>query len=180
MALMGVGPLDSCEGDAAKGDVVVDWAKKITKVVGGDIQADEQVEAGVFVQPSGMTAGMMGQQLGGIVGSLVANKMSGNKQDARELVTDEGIAATFPKGKPLVLGITGRRFLAWGHSKLSGKPKGLQTEMPLGRVAAIEMKPGKLAHSMVLVFDDGTGVFFEAAKVGKPDHFKETFERLRG
>ena len=30
---------------------MIDWKKKITKTVGIDLQADEQLEAGLFVQP---------------------------------------------------------------------------------------------------------------------------------
>ncbi len=159
---------------------MVDWAKKIARSVGQDIQADEQVEAGLFVQPSGLTAGMMGSQLGGLVGALMVDKLGGEKLDAEHIVTDEGIAATIPKRQPLVLGLTGRRLLVWGHGKMSGKPKGLLVEMPLDQVAGIQMEKQKLTHATAVVFGDGTGVFFEAPRIGKPDDFLETFNRLKG
>lgn len=158
---------------------MVDWAKKIRKAVGGDIEADEQVEAGVFVQPAGTTRGMMGSQLGGVVGAVIADKLGGAKDEPVELSRETGVAADIPD-KRLVLGLTSRRLLVWGHSTMSGKPKGLEAAIPLDRVLAVEAEKGKLAHRLVVAFDDGSGIQVEAPKVGKPDDFVAAFARLTG
>jgi hypothetical protein len=53
-------------------------------------------------------------------------------------------------------------------------------ELRLDQVAGIEMEKRKLTHATAVVFSDGTGVFFEAPRVGKPDDFLEAFNRLKG
>jgi hypothetical protein len=158
---------------------VVDWAKKIRKAVGDDLDADEQVEAGLFVQPAGTTSGMMGSQLGGLVGAVIADELGSARGDGIELSRDTGLAADVPSER-LVLGLSGRRMLIWGHSTMSGKPKGLKTAIPLNRVQGIAMEKGKLTHRVVFAFDDGSGFAVEAPKVGKPDDFLAAFDRLTG
>jgi hypothetical protein len=95
-------------------------------------------------------------------------------------VADQGFAAQIPSNQALVLGLTFRRLLVWGHSRMSGKPKGLKTEVPLSRVAVIEAEKQKLAHIMAIIFDDGSGTVVEAPKLGKPEVFLATFHRLKG
>ena len=158
---------------------MVDWAKKICKAVGDDLDADEQVEAGLFVQPAGTTSGMMGSQIGGLVGAVLVDKLGGSRGDGVELSRDTGLAGEIPSER-LVLGLSGRRMLVWGHSTMSGKPKGLKATMPLDRVQGMAMEKGKLAHRVVIAFDDGSGFVVEAPKVGKPDDFLGAFERLTG
>jgi hypothetical protein len=165
-------PGSRTEGSTA----VVDWAKKIQKSVGGDLQADEQVEAGLFVQPTGTTSGMM---IGGLVGAVAANKVGNKKGETAELSRDTGLAAEIPNER-LVLGLTGRRLLVWGHAAMSGKPKGMKSAVPLERVVRIQAETGKLTHRMVIGFDDGSGLVVEAPKMGKPDEFVAAFGRLTG
>lgn len=158
---------------------MVDWVKKIRKSVGADIAADEQVEAGMFVQPAGTTNGMMSRQLGGIVGAAIANTLSSVKGESQELSRDTGLAADV-EAQPLVLGLTSRRLLMWSHSTMSGKPKELKTAIPLDRVAAVEMEKNKMSTAVVIAFDDGSGLTVEAPKMQKPDEFLQAFRRLTG
>lgn len=160
---------------------MVNWAKKITKAVGEDIAIDEQVEAGVFVQPAGSARSIMSMQLGGVIGQVIADKLGSAAGGGEyEFVTDQGIAARIPTDEALVFGLTSRRLLVWGHSRMSGKPKGFKAEVPLSRVAGIEAEKQKLAHKMVILFNDGSGTLVEAPNLGKPEGFLATFHRLRG
>ncbi|MCP3999045.1 MAG: hypothetical protein GY722_28880 [bacterium] len=156
---------------------MVDWAKKITKACSGDIQADEQIEAGVFVQPSGAMGKSLGSQLGGIAGLVAVSRSQEKKRDAMDIKTDEGIGLVLGSGRRVV-GLTSRRMLIWGHSQLSGKPKGLEAALPLDDLLSISHEKGKLATKMVFEFSDGSGAVVEAAKLGNPDGFIETYERL--
>ncbi len=70
---------------------MVDWKKKIEKSVGGDLQADEQLEAGLFVQPAGAIGRSLGVQLGGIGGLVAVTRSQEKKRDAMDIVTDSGI-----------------------------------------------------------------------------------------
>ena len=157
----------------------MDWAKKITKAVGGDLAADEQVEAGLFLQPGGTTGRMMGASLGGVVGAAVAGAAQRKREDSATAVLDEGLAAGFPKER-IVLGLTSRQMYVWGHSSLSGKPKGLKMTMPLGDVARVDVDKGKLSSSVTIHFTDGSGAVFEAPKLTDPEGFAAALSRLKG
>ena len=156
---------------------MVDWAKKITKACSGDIQADEQIEAGVFVQPAGAMGRGLGSQLGGIAGLIAVTRDQEKKRDAMDIKTDEGVGLVLGSGRR-VIGLTSRRFLIWGHSQLTGKPKGLETAIPLDDLVSISHAKGKLTTKMVFEFSDGSGAIVEAAKIGNPDSFIEAYERL--
>jgi plasmid maintenance system antidote protein VapI len=53
------------------------WAKKIEKHVGDDLQPGERLLQGAFVQPLGTSKQMMARSLGGIAGAAIAAKMRG-------------------------------------------------------------------------------------------------------
>jgi len=72
---------------------MVDWKKKIIKTVGDDLQADEQLEAGVFVQPAGALGRSLGSQLGGI-GALVA--VTRNQEKKRDAIKPKGLDLDIP------------------------------------------------------------------------------------
>ncbi len=156
---------------------MVDWAKKITKSCAGDIAADEQIEAGTFVQPAGAMGRQLGSQLGGIAGLVAVTRNQEKKRDAMEIKTDEGLGMQLGSGRR-VIGLTSRRFLMWGHSQLSGKPKGLEAEIPLDDLVSISHDKGKLVTKMVFEFADGSGAIMDAANIGKPETFIEAYERL--
>ena len=159
---------------------MADWTKKIMKTVGSDLAADEQLEDGMFLNPAGTTSGMVGRQAGGLIGAAVAGKMQKNKAAASTLVSDTGIAETWPK-HPVVVGLTGRRMLMWSHSQMRGKPKELIGEIPLEQIAGIDIEKKKATFDATLRFTDGSGILLEAPKIAnKPERFAETFSRLTG
>jgi hypothetical protein len=159
---------------------MADWTKKITKAVGGDLAADEHLEDGVFLNPSGTTSGMMGRQAGGLIGAAVAAKMQKNKTATSTLVTDAGLAADW-LSKPVVVGLTGRRMLLWSHSQMSGKPKELIGEIPLENVASFSVEKKKATFDTTITFTDGSGILLEAPKIAnKPERFAASFSRVTG
>lgn len=158
---------------------MVDWAKKITKACSGDIEADEQIEAGLFVQPAGAMGKSLGSQLGGIAGLVAVTRNQEKKRDTMDIRTDTGNGKQLGDGRHVV-GLTSRRFLIWGHSTLSGKPKGLDLEIPLDDLVSISHEKGKIVTKMVFEFSDGSGAIVDASNIGNPDNFIETFQRLSG
>ncbi|MGA9597069.1 MAG: hypothetical protein WBV06_12980 [Acidimicrobiia bacterium] len=156
---------------------MIDWKKKIEKTCGSDLQPDEQLEAGVFVQPAGAMGRALGAQLGGIAGLVAVTRNQEKKRDVMEISTDTGIGAQLGN-KRHVIGLTSKRFLIWGHSQLSGKPKGLELAIPLDNLVSISHDKGKLATKMVFEFSDGSGAIMEAAKLADPDTFIEAYQRL--
>ena len=156
---------------------MVDWAKKITKSCAGDLDAGEQIEAGTFLQPAGAMGRTMGMQLGGIAGLIAVTRDQEKKRDAADIKTDEGIGKQLGSGRR-VIGLTSRRFLMWGHSQLSGKPKGLEAAIPLDDLVSIGYEKGKVVTKMMFEFADGTGAIMDAANLGKPETFIEAYERL--
>lgn len=158
---------------------MVDWKKKIEKNCAGDLQVDEQLEAGLFVQPAGGTARVVGMQLGGVVGVAAVARSQKKKQAAAEIHTDTGIGAQLG-GNRHVLGLTAKRLLVWGHSQLSGKPKELELAIPLDDLVSISHEKGKLTTKMIFEFSDGSGAIVEAPKLTDPDTFIEAYRRLAG
>jgi hypothetical protein len=158
---------------------MIDWKKKIEKACSGDFQPDEQLEAGVFVQPAGAMGRTLGMQLGGVAGLVAVTRGQKKRQDTAEIRTDTGIGAQLG-GKRHVIGLTSKRFLIWGHSQLSGKPKDLELAIPLDDLVSISHDKGKLATKMVFEFSDGSGAIMEAAKLTNPDSFIEAYQRLAG
>lgn len=156
---------------------MADWMQKISKNVGTDLAADEKLEGGMLVNPAGMLGAMMGKELGGLAGAAIAAKL---KSDEGVATAAAGLASTLPK-EPLVLGLSHRRMFVWGHSKLTGKPKGLIRTFDLDEVAGIALTPQKATVGVAVDFADGSAITFEAPKLmNDPDRFAGTFGRLKG
>ena len=133
-----------------------DFVKKINKSCSDSLENGESVEAALFVQPAGTSGGMMGRELGGVVGGVIAAKRS--EKATADLKDDEGLAATLPK-KALVFGLTSSgRTLVFGHSKLSGNPKGLETVIASADIASVDVERRKIAHSVLFTFKDGSSI----------------------
>ena len=159
---------------------MADWTKKIMKAVGSDLAADEQLEDGMFVNPGGTTGRMMGRELGGLAGAVIANKMQAKREETAEHPSDTGTAASWPR-QALVLGLTGKRMIMWSHSQMSGKPKEFVGEVPLEQIAGIDVEKNKATFAVSFLFTDGSGIVAEAPKVAnKPERFAETFHRITG
>jgi hypothetical protein len=146
------------------------WTKKISKAAEEHLQPGEAVVAGVFLQPPGTMGQAVGRGVGGLIGKAVVAKLQGSRDDGR-LVTDSGIAATFPK-EPTVIGVTGQRLLVFGYGAIGGKPKGLRRTLPVSDLVSVTLEKQKATSSFVLHFNDGTSAIFEAPRMANdPEAF---------
>lgn len=151
--------------------VMANWTKKLSKVAKDDLEAGEQLRTAVFLQPSGTTTKMVATGVGGIVGGALAARKGGGT--ATELVTDSGVAATMPDAAT-VLGLTDRRVLVYGHSAMSGKPKGLKSTMAASDLVGVECEKQKATYRYVLHFADGTASVYEAPRMANdPEGFAQ-------
>ena len=158
----------------------IDFVKKIHKHCADDLQPGEQVLATTFGQPPGairrqVAWGAIGGAVGAIAGEALANKRI---QDSDQ-TPGEGMTVDIPAGKA-VLGLSAHRMLVFGHSALSGRPKGLNASIPLEQIQSISVEQGKLAGKMLITFADGTSVDFDVVKTSGPGPFAEKFTELTG
>lgn len=148
---------------------MANWTKKLTKAAAADLEPGEEVRSALFLQPAGTTTRLVARGLAGVVGAAIASRSGGG--GGSDLVTDAGIAASLPD-QPVVVGLTGRRVLVFGHSSLSGKPKGLLLALGLDQLARVDTEPQKATWAVVLHFADGTASVREAPRLGNdPQEF---------
>ena len=134
------------------------WTKKINKACKNDFEPGEELIAGVFVQPMGTTSKLMVKEVGDLVGKLVVG--STDTEDN----ASQGHASALPDER-LVLGLTDQRLMVWGHSQLSGKPKGFKMALPATEVASVQFEKLKTIYAFVLEFADGSSKLFEAPRM---------------
>ncbi len=153
---------------------MVDWNKKVSKHCGDSLQAGEEFVAATYAEPPGVIGRTVAfGAVGGIVGHAAGARASKKKaEEAEALGTTQGIADTIPTAKG-VLALTNSRFLIFGHSALSGRPKDLVFELPRQDVTSASYEKGKLLGKIQLTFSDGSVVQFESAKAGKPQLLAE-------
>ncbi len=150
------------------------WTKKIGKAAQGELEPGERIIEGVFLQPAGTTGRSVARGVGGVVGQALASKVGGGT--ATELVTDAGVAATMPEAAT-VLGLTDRRLLVFGHSSLSGRPKGLKLTLPTADLVRVEVDKQKATYRFVMHFGDGTASIYEAPRTSNdPEAFAEAVD----
>ena len=89
------------------------------------------------------------------------------------------MAVDIPAGKA-VLGVTNQRLLVFGHSALSGKPKGLKAAFPIDQVQSITQEMGKMIGKLIVTFADGTTIDFDIVKTAKGEDFIEAFHKRTG
>ena len=155
-----------------------DWTKKIHKSVGDDL-GGEELEFATIVQPMGSMNRQIGGQVAGIVGAVISER--GRKQKEGEVEgLGEGIAATIPSGKNLVIGLTPTRLLVWNHGAMSGKPKDLAATIGVSDLVGLEVTKGKLSSQAVMRFSDNSAFGFEVARLNNVDGFKDAVDRLVG
>ncbi len=159
---------------------MIDFAKKINKHCADDLHPGEEVLAATFGQPPGairrqVAYGAVGGAVGAIAGEALANK----RIEQSDQNSGEGITLDIPKGKA-VLGLSAQRLLVFGHSALSGRPKGLNASIPLDQIQSIDVDQGKLAGKMLITFVDGSSVDFDIVKTSGPGPFAEKFTELTG
>ncbi len=164
----------------ASGAAMIDFAKKIRKSCAGDLEPGEEVVAATFVQPPGAIRRQVAfGAIGGAVGAVAGEAMASTRTKNAPQQAGEGFVVDIPAGKA-VLGLTDRRFLVFGHSSLSGKPKGLNASFTLDQVQSIALTTGKLTGSLVVTFVDGTAIDFDVVKTAKPEPFVAAFTQLTG
>lgn len=150
---------------------MVDWVKKVNKACSEEL-GGEQLLGALFTQPAGALASSIGMGVGGVIGSMVGRSMS------KDGSSTEGTAAEIP-GKNAVLALTADRFIVFGHSALSGKPKGVVLEIPVGDVVDMALEDGKVNAKLAVAFADETVKVFDAPKLGKPGEFLAAYEQLK-
>ncbi|MEM7139553.1 MAG: hypothetical protein AAF548_00885 [Actinomycetota bacterium] len=159
---------------------MIDFAKKIRKSCAEHLHPGEEVLAGTFVQPAGAFRRQVAMgAVGGIVGAVAGEAMAKKRQESSESTPGEGMTVDIPEGKA-VLGLTPQRLLVFGHSTLSGKPKGLNAAIPIDQVKSITHESGKLMGKLVVTFQDDTAVDFDVQKTVKPGPFVDAFHAATG
>lgn len=141
---------------------MANWEKKIKSGGGKDLHPGEQLLGGILLNPSGTTTRMMARGVGGLVGTVVADKLGGKRN--AETDSDHGIAAQLPD-EQIWLGLTPTRLLVWGHGAMSGKPKGLKMAVPNTDLVGVDLEKLKTTYAAVLRFADGSAKVYEAPKM---------------
>ncbi|MCB1271356.1 MAG: hypothetical protein KDB31_08030 [Microthrixaceae bacterium] len=159
---------------------MVDFVKKIHKHCADDLEPGEQVLATTFGQPPGAIRRQVAWgALGGAVGAIAGDALANKRIDDSEQHRGEGITLQIPEGKA-VLALSAQRLMVFGHSTLSGRPKGLNASIPLEQIQSIRVDQGKLAGKLVITFADGTSVDFDVVKTAGPVPFAQKFTELTG
>ena len=159
---------------------MIDFVKKIHKHCADDLEPGEQILASTFGQPPGAIRRQVAWgAVGGAVGAIAGEALASKRQDDSEQQRGEGITLDIPEGKA-VLGLSALRLLVFGHSTLSGRPKGLNASIPLDQIQSIEVDQGKLAGKMLITFVDGSSVDFDIVKTSGPGPFADKFTELTG
>ncbi|MCB1012877.1 MAG: hypothetical protein KDB15_14520 [Microthrixaceae bacterium] len=159
---------------------MIDFVKKINKHCADDLEPGEEVLASTFGQPPGAIRRQVAWgAIGGAVGALTGDALANQRIKDSEQRTGEGITVEIPAGKA-VLGLSTQRLLVFGHSAMSGRPKGLNASIPLEQIQSIDVDQGKLAGKMLITFVDGTSVDFDIVKTAGPGPFADKFTELTG
>lgn len=159
---------------------MIDFVKKINKHCADDLEPGEEVLASTFGQPPGAIRRQVAWgAIGGAVGALTGDALANQRIKDSEQRTGEGITVEIPAGKA-VLGLSAQRLLVFGHSAMSGRPKGLNASIPLEQIQSIDVDQGKLAGKMLITFVDGTSVDFDVVKTAGPGPFADKFTELTG
>ncbi|MEZ5348612.1 MAG: hypothetical protein R2714_05385 [Microthrixaceae bacterium] len=159
---------------------MIDFVKKINKHCADDLEPGEEVLASTFGQPPGAIRRQVAWgAIGGAVGALTGDALANQRIKDSDQRTGEGITVEIPAGKA-VLGLSSQRLLVFGHSAMSGRPKGLNASIPLEQIQSIDVDQGKLAGKMLITFIDGTSVDFDVVKTAGPGPFADKFTELTG
>jgi len=154
------------------------WNEKIEKNVGADLQDGETLLMGLLLHPPRAMGRSMARGIGGVGGAAAQVAMRQSAQEP-DVDPDIGFAATLPPGT-MVVGITDQRFLVWGCSQVTGKPKALLCELPITELEAVETTAQKASTAVVLRFADESGTAREAPKIGNNiDGFVSAWETTR-
>ena len=151
-----------------------DFKKKIMKNCADDLQAGEELMEATVGQPSGTFSR---QALGGVVGVLAAKKIASMRDDG---AGETGMAASVPKDKNLLIGLTDRRVLFFETGAMSGNAKELATAVELRDVHAMSVEKNKMTYSFEITFTDNSARMFECVKMTKPQDLVDAFDKMKG
>ena len=159
---------------------MIDFAKKIRKSCSEHLLPGEEVLAGTFVQPAGAFRRQVAMgAVGGLIGAAPGEAMAKKRKENSDATPGEGMSIDIPAGKA-VLGLTPQRLLVFGHSTMSGKPKGLNAAIPLDEVKSISLEQGKLMGKLLVTFHDDSSIDFDVQKTVKPGPFVDAFHTATG
>ena len=148
------------------------YADKIEKMAGGILHPGEQVVSAIRTQPSGTAVGV---GVGGLVGMAIADKKAKN---AQAQAAEGSIAQNWAKGR-FAVALTDERLLTFNYTAM-GKPKDLTSELPLDRVASVDLnEKKKITHGVVFSFADGSAIEVECAKLEKVGDFVDAFRKVK-
>jgi hypothetical protein len=157
-----------------------DYTQKLAKKATEKLLPGETLIAAVRALPSGGIAATAisaaGVQVGGALGTMAADKLGTKLTKAGEA---EAEAAGFPLAKQMVLGLTDRRLTVWNRSIWTGSPKMIIGAVPIENIACFEGTPGKLKHSLVIGFVDGSSVTVDVPKIDGTEAFVGAFGSVK-
>ncbi len=138
---------------------LVNVQKKIRKSAAKlGLAPGEEIRGACTTNPTGSVTRMaIGAGVGGAVGAAVATAT------ATDAPCTHGMAAGYPQGQ-MFLAVTSQRVIVCPVAQMSGKPKEIAAEWPIGDVTGISVEKGKLAHPTTIRFRDGSIALIEAAR----------------
>ncbi len=144
-----------------------DHRQKVERHAASVLAPDERLLASVRAMPVGPFGGSMGIFAGAVVGAVIqAVAVSRSVKRAR--------LSGFPIAGRMAVAITDRRILVWQRGGvLGGTITKLIGEVPLTRIAGIEVEPVPGRSKLTFVFRDARKVTVEADKRDSPDRFAE-------
>ena len=149
----------------------MDWSKKVLKAKDNKLNAGEEPVATAFLQPGGGVKMQVARGgIGGLLGFFVGNKMADKQAEANSATTSKQVEA-YPD-MPTVVCVTSQgRILVYSFNSVSGKPKDLLMEYKKGDWKVVDVKKGKLTHSMQVSFPDGGIKNFDVPRTVKLEEF---------
>jgi hypothetical protein len=150
------------------------FTKKIMKNCADDLQAGEELLQATVGQPTGTFSC---QAIGGVVGVLAAKKIACMRDDG---AGESGMAASVPKDKQLLIGLTDRRILFFDVGAMSGNAKELAAAVELRDVHGMSVEKHKMTYSLTITFADNSARIFECVRMTKPQDIVDAFDKMKG
>ena len=133
-----------------------DFTKKIMKNCADDLQAGEELLQATVGQPTGTFSR---QAIG---------------------AGESGMAASVPKDKQLLIGLTDRRILFFEVGAMSGNAKELAAAVELRDVHGMSVEKHKMTYSLTVTFADNSARIFECVRMTKPQDIVDAFDTMKG
>lgn len=136
-----------------------------------DLQAGEELLQATVGQPTGTLSRQA------IVGVLAAKKIASMLDDG---AGESGMAASVPKDKQLLIGLTDRRILFFEVGAMSGKAKELAAAVEQRDVHRMSVEKHKMTYSLTITFADNSARIFECVRMTKPQDVVDAFDTMKG